>query len=176
LRPWKPPRQSDLMRKSSRSFQIAWSGISRRSCFGRWDDAFLSIEELVAIIYLMDMDNSKSSSDWKYLAPKAGSAYKQLFIKGTRIMARVLYGMYMSDELPRTPEEIAAAYDLPLEAVQEAIAYCQSDPPEIRQDWEREEAHIRSRIMSDPNYRFPGIEKIRAQITTEQESGPPPSR
>ncbi len=47
--------------------------------------------------------------------------------------------MYMSAEEPMTPAEIATDYDLPLEAVEEAIAYCQTDPPAIRQDFEREE-------------------------------------
>ena len=41
--------------------------------------------------------------------------------------------------LARRPEEIAAEFNLPLEAVNEAIAYCQSKPPEITQDFEREE-------------------------------------
>ena len=45
----------------------------------------------------------------------------------------------MSAEEPMTPAEIAADYDLPLEAVEEAIAYCQTDPPEIKEDFEREE-------------------------------------
>ncbi len=85
--------------------------------------------------------------DWKYLAPKQGSVYQQLFVKGTRIMARILYGMVMREEEPMTPEEVAAAFALPVEAVQEAIAYCQSDPPEILQDWEREEANIRKKAL-----------------------------
>jgi uncharacterized protein (DUF433 family) len=95
-----------------------------------------------------------NTENWKYLAPKQGSAYRQLFVKGTRIMARVLYGMVMRDEEPMTPEEVAAAFAVPVEAVQEAIAYCQSDPPEIRQDWEREETSIRKRALqeSQPSY------------------------
>ena len=44
-----------------------------------------------------------------------------------------------------TPEEVATAFALPVQAVLEAIAYCQSDPPEIKQDWEREEAIIKKR-------------------------------
>jgi uncharacterized protein (DUF433 family) len=67
-----------------------------------------------------------------------------LFIKGTRIMARIVYGMVMREEEPMTPEEVAAAFGIPVEAVHEAIAYCQTDPPEIRQDWEREEANIKT--------------------------------
>jgi hypothetical protein len=60
-------------------------------------------------------------------------------------MARILYGMFVNEEEPRTPEEIAAAFGLPVAAVHEAIRYCESDPPEIREDLEREEANIRTR-------------------------------
>jgi uncharacterized protein (DUF433 family) len=114
--------------------------------------------------------DTPSPNKWKYLAPKPGSNYKQLFIKGTRIMARILYGMYMSAEEPRTPEEIAEAYSLPLEAVREAIAYCDTDPQEIREDWEREEARERERILNDPKYYFPGIEQVRAKLLAEREA------
>jgi uncharacterized protein (DUF433 family) len=123
--------------------------------------------------YFNDMDNS-TANNWKYLAPKPGSAYKQLFIKGTRIMARILYGMHMSEELPRTPQEIAEAFSLPLEAVQEAIAYCKTNPPEIQQDWEEEEAHDRGRILNDPNYYFLGIEEKRAELLDEFKADPSP--
>lgn len=71
-----------------------------------------------------------------------------MFVKGTRIMARILYGMYANEEEPRTPEEIAAAFGLPVEAVREAIAYYESDPSEIREDWEREEANVRARASN----------------------------
>lgn len=88
---------------------------------------------------------------WAYLFPKPGSAYRQMFVKGTRIAARILYGMYANEQEPRTAEEIAVAFGLPVEAVQEAIAYCESDPPEIREDWEREEAHIRAIALQTSN-------------------------
>lgn len=70
-------------------------------------------------------------------------------------MARILYGMYMSDEEPMTVEQIAADYNLPVEAVREAIKYCQSEPPEIQQDWEMEEASIRAMVKNNPNYLHP---------------------
>ena len=73
--------------------------------------------------------DTTTSTTWKYLAPNPKSLYTQLFIRGTRIRARIIYGMYMSAEEPMTVEEIAAECNLPLEAVHEAIAYCQTDPP-----------------------------------------------
>lgn len=95
---------------------------------------------------------STTPHTWKYLAPKPGSYYKQLVVKGRNIFARTLYGMFVNDEMPRTPEEIAADYDLPVEAVREAIAYCESDPPEIAEDWAAEEALAEALGMNDPDY------------------------
>lgn len=44
---------------------------------------------------------------WKYLAPNPKSAYRQLFIQGNRIRARILYGLYKNAQEPMTPVEIA---------------------------------------------------------------------
>lgn len=96
---------------------------------------------------------SATSTHYKYLAPNPKSSYRQLFVKGTRIRARVLYGLYVCDE-PMTIEEIAADLKLPPEAVKEAIAYCESNPPELRQDYAREEALADASGMNDPNYKF----------------------
>jgi uncharacterized protein (DUF433 family) len=96
------------------------------------------------------------ATTWKHLAPNPKSAYKQLFIKSRRIRARTLYGMYMSADEPMTPAEIAADYELPLEAVEEAIAYCQTDPREIRKDFEREERIMEATGMNDPDYKYGG--------------------
>jgi hypothetical protein len=45
-----------------------------------------------------------TTTSWKHLAPNPKSAYKQLFVRGTRIRARIPYGMFMSEEEPMTPE------------------------------------------------------------------------
>ena len=97
---------------------------------------------------------STNSNQYKYLVRKPKSNYKQLFIKDRWISARTLYGKYAREEEPMTPEEIAADYDLPLEAVLEAIAYCESNPPEIAQDFAREEALMEATGMNDPDYKY----------------------
>ena len=104
--------------------------------------------------------NPTTTTSWKHLAPNPKSAYKQLFLKGRRIRAGDLYGMFMSAEEPMTPQEIAADYGLPLEAVQEAIAYCQSDPPEIKEDFEREERIMAATGMNDPDYKSGGKYRV----------------
>ena len=82
------------------------------------------------------------SVQYNYLAPNPKSSYKQLFVKGTRLRARVLYGSYLAEEEPRTVEQIATDYKLPIEAVKEAIAYCESNPPELLEDYRREDALV----------------------------------
>src|SRR3989442_446801 len=99
--------------------------------------------------------NTPSSNSWKHLEPHPGSLYRQLFIKGTRIRAEVIYGPTVDGEPPyMTPEEIAADYDLPLEAVQEAIAYCETNAAIIMADHRREERLMEAHGMNDPDYKL----------------------
>ena len=104
---------------------------------------------------------STTPNTYKHLEPRLGSSYRQLFIKGTRIRADVIYGQYVSEEEPKmTPEEIAADIGLPVEAVLEAIAYVESNPPEVARDHAREEALMEATGMNDPNYKYHGKPKI----------------
>jgi uncharacterized protein (DUF433 family) len=100
-----------------------------------------------------------TTSSYKYLARKPKSAYKQLFVKDRWVAARTLYGQSVGEDA-RTPEQLAEDFQLPLEAVREAIAYCQSNPPEIREDWEREEALMEAAGMNDPNYKYNAKPKL----------------
>jgi uncharacterized protein (DUF433 family) len=95
---------------------------------------------------------SPSANDWRFLAPNPKSAYKQLFIKGTRIRAEVIYGLTVDGDEHLSPDEIASEFSLPLEAVQEAIAYCKANPADIERDHAAEEALMEATGMNDPNY------------------------
>ena len=94
-----------------------------------------------------------SGTKYDYLAPNPKSSYKQLFVKGTRIRARVLYGWYACEE-PMAPEEIAREFNVPIEAVREAIVYCESNPPELLEDYAREEALSQAAGMNEPGYKY----------------------
>lgn len=95
---------------------------------------------------------SNQATTYEFLAPNPNSAYKQLFVKGTRIRARVLYGWYVCEE-PMLPEQIAREFNIPVAAVTEAIAYCESNPPELQDDYAREEALTEAAGMNDPGYK-----------------------
>jgi uncharacterized protein (DUF433 family) len=102
---------------------------------------------------------------WKHLARKPGSRYRQLFVRGTRIAAWVLHNYYTpGEDWPgQTAEEIATDFNLPVEAVREAIEYCASNPPELREDWEKEEALVAASGANDPDARGRAIRKTSAE-------------
>jgi hypothetical protein len=80
---------------------------------------------------------------YKYLQPKrGGSSYRQLFVNG-RIRAEVLYRETVGQD-PLTPEEVAREYNLPVEAVLEAIDYSVMNPGILDADRAMEEATIKA--------------------------------
>jgi hypothetical protein len=82
-------------------------------------------------------------SEYKYLQPKrGGSNYRQLFVNG-RIRAEVLYRETVGRE-PLSPQEVAREYNLPMEAVLEAIDYCLKNQELLAEERAREEAWIRA--------------------------------
>jgi uncharacterized protein (DUF433 family) len=97
-----------------------------------------------------------TNGQYKYLAPRPESSYRQLFIKGTRIRAEVLYRHTVPSDDPeaRTAEQVAADYDLPVEAVKEAIAYCESNFPEIARDDAMDERMMELTGMNHPEYKY----------------------
>jgi uncharacterized protein (DUF433 family) len=91
---------------------------------------------------------------YQYLELRPTSLYRRLFIKGTRIRAELIYRAHINAEQPRTAEELAADYSLPLPAVLEAIEYGKSNAPEIVADIAREEAIMEATGQSDPDYKY----------------------
>ncbi|HYV37534.1 MAG TPA: hypothetical protein VE988_17645 [Gemmataceae bacterium] len=82
------------------------------------------------------------TNGYQHLERRPGSNYKQLFVKGRRIRAEVLYRQTVGSE-PMTPEEVAEDYELALEVVQEAIDYCLHHPEVLQEDFDRESAKVR---------------------------------
>jgi hypothetical protein len=81
---------------------------------------------------------------YEYLGPWPGSHYRQYFYKKRKIRAETLYQATLGPDA-RSPEEVAADYDIPVAAVREAIHYCLHHEDTLRQDRERELENARSR-------------------------------
>ena len=92
--------------------------------------------------------STNTETQYKHLEPRPGSNYRQWFIKGRKIRAAVVYGIVNGDE-PRTPEEFAADFEVPLEAVLEALDYAAKNGDVIHQDWLREGDWLRERGFLD---------------------------
>jgi uncharacterized protein (DUF433 family) len=90
-------------------------------------------------------------TQYKYLGPWRGSNYRQFFYKDRKIRAETLYRETVGLE-PRTPEEVAQDFDVPVEAVYEAIHYCTHNEDLLRQERERELENIRKRGLDKPPY------------------------
>jgi uncharacterized protein (DUF433 family) len=82
-----------------------------------------------------------TTNGYHYLEPRPGSSYRQWFIKDRRIRAEILYRQTLGEDA-RTPEQVAHDYSLPVEAVLEAIDYCQKYPEVLQADRDREWANI----------------------------------
>jgi uncharacterized protein (DUF433 family) len=95
------------------------------------------------------------TNEYKFLGPRiGGSRYRQLFVKGTRIRAAVIYDDIVLENM--TPEECAQNWNLPLEAVLECISYCETHADLLRQEAEEEEADLaQKRALFPANYPVP---------------------
>jgi uncharacterized protein (DUF433 family) len=111
---------------------------------------------------------SEPPREWQYLERRPGSSYQQLGIKGKRIWAWTLYCEFMNEKAPRPPQELAEDWGVPLEAVEEAIRYCQSDPPELREDHEKDELLAQAIGMNDPAIQCSGRHR---PLSTEERVG-----
>ena len=89
------------------------------------------------------------TKQYRFLEPRPCSSYRQLFIKGRRIRAEIIYRQTVGED-PRTPEQVAEDYEIPLEAVQEAIDYCIHNEPLLREERDQELAEIRARGLDKP--------------------------
>ncbi|MGO9466751.1 MAG: hypothetical protein ACLQIB_11405 [Isosphaeraceae bacterium] len=88
-------------------------------------------------------------TEYQYLEPRPGSSYRQLFLKGRRIRAAVVYEAVHGPD-PYTPEEFACNYGVPLEVVHEALDYVASNLPLIEAERDREAADVQARGLDQP--------------------------
>jgi uncharacterized protein (DUF433 family) len=79
------------------------------------------------------------ANHFQYLEMRPGYSVRQPFVKGRGIWAEVLYRETVGEDA-RTPEQLAADFEVPLGAVLEAIDYCEKNAEYLRHEHEREQA------------------------------------
>jgi len=92
---------------------------------------------------------TKTETHYQHLEPRPGSNYRQLFLKGRRIRAAVVDEAIHGPD-PFTPEEFASEYQVPLEAVLEALEYLAQNRPLIEQERDHEAARLHARCLDGP--------------------------
>src|SRR5271166_4688546 len=92
---------------------------------------------------------TSTAARYMHLEPRPGSNYHQLFIKGRRIRAAVVYEAVHGPH-PYTPEEFALNYGVPMEAVREALDYVANNLALIESQRDREAADVRARGLDRP--------------------------
>ena len=87
---------------------------------------------------------------YRFLSEHSGSSYRELFVSGTSVRAQFLVSEMENEGL--TPEEIAAAYHIPVEAVQEAIGYVHDNEEFLAAERcrSRERARTKGYLKSSP--------------------------
>jgi hypothetical protein len=93
--------------------------------------------------------SSNTEKQYRHLEPRPGSNYRQFFLKGRRIRAAVVDEVVNGPD-PRTAEEFALEYQVPLDAVLEALDYVAENRPLIEQERDHEAARLRARGLLGP--------------------------
>ena len=93
--------------------------------------------------------STTTATHYQHLEPRPGSNYRQLFLKGRRIRAAVVYEAIHGPD-PYTPEEFARDYQVHPEAVHEALDYAAREMALIEQERDREATDVHARGLDRP--------------------------
>jgi uncharacterized protein (DUF433 family) len=85
---------------------------------------------------------------YEHLEYRPGSNYRTMWLKGRRIRATVV-DEYVHGPDPYTPEELAQDFQVPLEAVLEALDYVEHNQELIREERRIEVAELRAMGLLD---------------------------
>ena len=88
-------------------------------------------------------------TEWKYLAAREGSRRNQLYYLNTRLPAAQVWRSILVEGY--SVEQAAEAWDIPVEAVKECVAYSEANEALIRAEAAAErDSAIRKGILREP--------------------------
>ncbi|HLK59721.1 MAG TPA: hypothetical protein VKU00_24380 [Chthonomonadaceae bacterium] len=93
-------------------------------------------------LLLPDIEAAQTTA-WKYLAPRPHSWKRQFFVKGRRLTAANVWYDMLANQM--TPEEAAYNWDLPLEAIEEIIRYCEENRDLIEMEADEEKRFLQEK-------------------------------
>ncbi|MEL6555838.1 MAG: hypothetical protein AAFQ63_20610 [Cyanobacteria bacterium J06621_11] len=88
--------------------------------------AALPIKERLALISWIaeSLQSADQKSDWQFLETRSDSWREQLYIKGRKLPASIIWSDMIANEM--TVKQAVKNWDLPATAIQEALQYCES--------------------------------------------------
>jgi uncharacterized protein (DUF433 family) len=89
---------------------------------------------------------NSAKTQWQYLEQRPDSWRKQLYLKGKKLLARNVWSDTLVNEW--SIEETADNWDLPVEAVSEAIEYCQTHQELLAQEADEERHYLEENGVS----------------------------
>ncbi len=111
---------------------------------------------------------------YHYLEARPGSLYRQLYIKGIKMRAEIPYSATIEKieddggvEPGRTPQEVADDFNIPLEAVLEAVEWCETHEDVLIADHAREDRLMEASGMNHPDYKY-NPKKYYRHVTGEE--------
>lgn len=86
----------------------------------------LSVNERLALIsaLIQSLQNTVQTEDWQYLVARAHPWRQQLYIKGRKLLASIVWQDMVANQM--SLEQAAENWDLPLSAIDEVVRYCES--------------------------------------------------
>ena len=87
-----------------------------------------------------------TKTQWKYLEQRPSSWRQQLYIKGRKLRAHTVWSDMIVNQW--SEEETAYNWDLPVEAVREAIEYCESHQELLKREAEEERRYLEEHGVS----------------------------
>ncbi|MFC1705761.1 hypothetical protein ACFL59_02930 [Planctomycetota bacterium] len=108
----------------------------------RGDRVFVGrVASNVSRVVLPDLE-PVPTSPWTYLVARPHEWRKQRFVKGRRLLAATVWRDMLANQ--RSGPETAVEWDLPIEAVDEIVAYCEENEPLIRAEALEEQRRLRT--------------------------------
>ena len=89
---------------------------------------------------VQSLQNQVEIDNWQYLAKRNHAWRKQLYVKGQKLLASTIWKDMIANEM--SVEETADNWNLPLDAIDEVIRYCESHQDLLK--LESDEEHSRS--------------------------------
>jgi hypothetical protein len=83
---------------------------------------------------------SASLEGWKYLVARPHTWRRQLYVKGRKLRASTVWSDLLVNQM--TPEDAADDWNLPLEAVEEIIRYCESNQALLAMESDEERCRL----------------------------------